>query len=87
MHKERERNELQKVKTRTTEIVHAEGKIGKHQIRIVLVYMKRRNYNEAKIYNEKIMDKIGEILEEKEIQQIATILLGDLNGHLGGLGN
>ena len=30
---------------------------------------------------------MGQILEEREIQQKATIVLGDFNGHLGYLGN
>ena len=53
------------------------------QIRIVLVYMKTGNNNETKEYNKKIIKEIGQILEGREIQQKATIVLGDFNGHLG----
>ena len=73
--------------TRSTEILHVEGEIGKELIRIVLVHMKTRNDNETKEHNEKIIEEIGQILEEREIQQKATIVLGDFNGHLGYLGN
>ena len=87
MYKENEKYDLQKMTTRSTEILHVEGEIGKEQIRIVLVYMKTGNDNETKEHNKKIIEEIGQIVEEKEIQQKATILLGDFNGHLGYLGN
>ena len=73
--------------TKSTEILHVEGEIGKEQIRIVLVYMKTGNDNETKEHNKKIIEEIGQIVEEKEIQQKATIVLGDFNRHLGYLGN
>ena len=38
MYKEKEKYDLQKMTTRSTEILHVEGEIGKEQIRIVLVY-------------------------------------------------
>ena len=71
--------------TRSTEILHVEGEIGKEQIRIVslLVYMKTGNDNETKEHNKKIIEEIGQLVEEREIQQKATIVLGDSNGHLG----
>ena len=84
MYKEKEKYDLQKM-TRSTEILHVEGEIGKEQIRIVLVYMKTGN-NETK-HNKKIIEEIGQIVKEKEIQQKAKIVLGDFNGHLGYLGN
>ena len=87
MYKEKEKYNLQKKTTRSTEILHVEGKIGKEQIRIVLVYMKTRNDNETKDHNKKLIEEIGQILEEREIQQKATTVLGDFNGHLGYLGN
>ena len=87
MYKEKEKYDLQKMTTRSTEILHVEGEIGKEQIRIVLVYMKTGNDNETKEHNKKIIEEIGQIVEEKEIQQKATIVLGDFNGHLGYLGN
>ena len=83
----KEKYDLQKMTTRSTEILHVEGEIGKEQIRIVLVYMKTGNDNETKEHNKKIIEEIGQIVEEKEIQQKATIVLGDFNGHLGYLGN
>ena len=49
--------------------------------------MKTGNDNETKDHNKKIVEEIGQILEEREIQQKATIVLGDFNGHLGYLGN
>ena len=49
---------------------------------IVLVYMKTGNDNETKEHNKKIIEEIGQILEEREIQQKATIVLGDFNGHM-----
>ena len=49
--------------------------------------MKTGNDNETKEHNKKIIEEIGQIVEEKEIQQKATIVLGDFNGHLGYLGN
>ena len=73
--------------TRSTEILHVEGEIGKEQIRIVLAYIKTGNDNETKELNKKIIEEIGQLLEEREIQQKATIVLGDFNGHLGYLGN
>ena len=81
--------DLQKMTTRSTEILHVEGEIGKEKIRIVLVYMKTGNDNETKEHehNKKIIEEIGQIVEKKEIQQKATIVLGDFNGHLGYLGN
>ena len=82
MYKE-EKYYLQKMTTRSTEILHVEGEIGREQIRIVLVYMKTGNDNEKK----NIIEEIGQIVEEKEMQQKATIVLGDFNGHLGYLGN
>ena len=87
MYKEKEKYDLQKMTTRSTEILHVEREIGKEQIRIVLVYMKTGNDNETKEHNKKIIEEIGQIVEEKEIQQKATIILGDFNGHLGYLGN
>ena len=51
-----------------------EGEIGKEQIRIVLVYMKTGNDNETKHHNKKIIEEIGQILEERKIQQKATIV-------------
>ena len=45
MYKEKEKYDLQKMTTRSTEILHVEGEIGKEQIRIVLVYMKTGNDN------------------------------------------
>ena len=68
MYKEKEKYDLQKMTTRSTEILHVEGEIGKE-------------------HNKKIIEEIGRIVEEKEIQQKATIVLGDFNGHLGYLGN
>ena len=74
--------------TKSTEILHVEGEIGKEQIRIALVYMKTGIDNETKEHNKKkIIEEIGQIVEEKEIQQKATIVLGDFNGHQGYLGN
>ena len=73
--------------TRSTEILHVEGDIGKEQIRIVLAYMKTGNDNETKEHNEKIIEEIVQILEEREIQQKAAIELGDFNVHLWYLGN
>ena len=61
--------------TRSTEILHVEGEIGKEQIRIVLVYMKTGNDNETKERNKKIIEEIGQIFEEREIQQKVTIVL------------
>ena len=87
MYKEKEKYGLQKMTTRSTEILHVEGEIGKKRIRIVLVYMKTGNDNETKEHNKKIIEEIGQIVEEKEIQQKATIVLVDFNGHLGYLGN
>ena len=87
MYKEKEKYDLQKMTTRSTEILHVEGEIGKEQIMIVLVYMKTGNDNETKEHNKKIIEEIGQIVEETEIQQKATIVLGDFNGHLGYLGN
>ena len=49
--------------------------------------MKTRNNNETKEHNKKIIEEIGQILEQREIQQKATIVLGDFNGHVGYLGN
>ena len=49
--------------------------------------MKTENDNETIDHNKKIIEEIGQILEEREIQQKATIILGDFNGHLGYLGN
>ena len=46
MYKEEEKYYLQKMTTRSTEILLVEGEIGKEQIRIVLVYMKTGNDNE-----------------------------------------
>ena len=86
MYKEDEKYDLQKM-TRSTEILHVEGKMGKEQIRIVLVYMKTGNDNETKDHNKKIIEEIGQILEEREIQQKATIVLGDFNRHLEHPGN
>ena len=86
MNKEKEKYDLQKMTTRSTEILHLEGEIGKEQIRIVLVYMKTGNDNETKEHNKKMIEEIGQIVEEKEIQQKTTIVLGDFNGHLGYLG-
>ena len=83
----KEKYDLQKMTTRSTEIMHVEGEIGKEKIRIVLVYMKTGNDNETKEHKKKIIEEIGQIVEEKEIQQKATIVLGDFNGHLGYLGN
>ena len=87
MYKEKEKYDLQKMTTRSTEILHVEGEIGKEQIRIVLVYMKTGNDNETKKHNKKIIEEIGQIIEEKEIQQKATIVIGDFSGHQGYLGN
>ena len=78
MYKEKEKYDLQKMTTRST---------GKEQIRIVLVYMKTGNDMETKEHNKKIIEEIRQIPEEREIQQKATIILGDFNGHLGYLGN
>ena len=63
------------MKTRSTEISHVEGEIGKDQIRIVLVYMKTGNDNETKDHNKKIIEEIGHILGNREIQIKATIVL------------
>ena len=49
--------------------------------------MKTGNDNETKEHNKKIIEEKGQIVEEKEIQQKATIVLGDFNGHLGYLRN
>ena len=38
-------------------------------------------------HNKKIIKEIGQIVEEREIQQKATIVLGDFTGDLGYLGN
>ena len=57
---------LQKMTTRSTEILHVEGEIGKEQIRIVLVNMKTGNDNETKDHNKKIIEEIGQILVERE---------------------
>ena len=85
MYREKEKYDLQKMTTRSTEIpLHVEGEIEKEQIRIVLVYMKTGNDNETKKHNKKIIEEIGQIVEEKEIQQKASM---DFNGHLGYLGN
>ena len=62
MYKEKEKYDLQKITTRSTEILHVEREIGKELIRIVLVYMKRGNDNETKEHNKKIMEEIGQIL-------------------------
>ena len=86
MYKEKEKYDLQKMTTRSTEILHVEGEIEKGQIRIVLVYMKSGNDNETKEHNKKIIEEIGQILKEREIKQKITIVLGDFNGHLGYLG-
>ena len=51
MYKEKQKYDLQKKTTRSTEILHVEGEIGKEQIRIVLVYTKTGNDNEAKDHN------------------------------------
>ena len=67
--------------------MHVEGEIGKDQIRIVLVCMKTGTDNETKDHNNKIIEEIGQIFKKREIQQKATIVLGDFNGHLGYLGN
>ena len=53
MYKEKEKYDLQKMKTKSTEILHIEGEIGKEQIRIVLVYTKTGNDNETKDHNKK----------------------------------
>ena len=42
MYKEKEKYDLQKMTTRSTEILHVEGEIGKEKIRIVLVYENRK---------------------------------------------
>ena len=55
----KEKYDLQKMITRRAEILHAEGEIGKEQIRIVLVYMKTGNDNETKDHNKKIIEEIG----------------------------
>ena len=62
MYKEREKYDLQKMKTRSTEILHVEEDIGKENNRIVLVYMKTGNDNETKNHNKKIIEEIGQIL-------------------------
>ena len=49
--------------------------------------MKTGNDNKTRDHNKKIIEEIGQILEEIEMQQKATIVLGDFNGHLGYLGN
>ena len=49
--------------------------------------MKTRNNNETKEHNKKIIEEIGQILEQREIQQKATIVLVDFNGHVEYLGN
>ena len=49
--------------------------------------MKTGNDKEKKDHNKKIIEEIGQILEEREIQQEATIVLGDFSGHLGYIGN
>ena len=67
--REKEKYDLQKMTTRSTEILHVEVEIGKEQIRIVLVYMKTGNHYETKDRNKKITEEIGQILEEREIQQ------------------
>ena len=79
----KEKYHLQKKTTRSTEILQVEGEIRKEQIRIVFLYMKTGNDNETKDHNKKIIEEIGQILEEREIQLKATIILGYFNGHLG----
>ena len=49
--------------------------------------MKTGNDHETKYHNKKMREEIGQMLEEREIQQKAIIVLGDFNGHLGYLGN
>ena len=43
MHKENEKYDIQKMKTRSIKILHVEGEIGREQISIVLVYFKTGN--------------------------------------------
>ena len=57
MYKEKEKYNLQKMKTKNTEILHVEGEIGNEQIRILLVCMKTGNDNETKDHNKKIIER------------------------------
>ena len=70
--------------SKSKDILDVEGRVGKEDIRLILVYMAAGSTAQAKVRN----DKIREEIEQKIINNTKEnlMVLGDMNGHIGILG-
>ena len=76
---------LSKAPSENEDVLEVRGSILNKQVRIILVYMSVETKPEDKTRNEKIKQELEEKLEESP--DMATVLLGDFNGHVGFLGS
>ena len=76
--------EVEKIETVHPDVMHMEICIRGIKFCIVLVYFSVRNSLEDKCRN----DRIRKVVEKKmeELEEVPTIIIGDFNGHVTGLG-
>ena len=76
---------LSKKPSKNEDILEVEGTIAHQPVRLILLYMSVENKPEDRNRNLLLKQEIEAKLDEKE--DIATMLLGDFNGHVGFLGS
>lgn len=76
--------ELKKTQSRSNDILDVEGRVGNENIRLILLYMAAGGTAEAAARNRKIEEEVEQKIQSNEVNNL--IVLGDLNGHLGILG-
>lgn len=84
LHKKSEDIELNKVNTKNSDILYVEEKIMKNKVKIVLVYFSVVKKPEDKERNLRLKREIECAIESSTEEPL--IILGDLNGHIGFLG-
>ncbi len=77
---------LEKVPSESTEILHAEGKMGEMRMTMLLVYLRTVNEVEVGAGNRRILREVEEKIRRRKAD-IGVLVLGDFNGHLGYLGH
>ena len=78
--------QVDRMKTKNADLLYAIVKACNTAVHLVLVYFSIPNKQEDKARNKELRKEIETILDRREENNEATILLGDFNGHLSILG-
>ena len=86
MYKDSSNMKLEEVNVQNNDILVLKGFIGRHKVKLVLVYYTTRSSSGSREINQRITSCIEEIMESADDEE-HIIIMGDFNGHLGWIGD